>query len=331
MKNAISLTVSKNTSKQATTADPKFSNISLKIDGKIHNLVYKVFEPLHGGNDALIIDQRCHHPATEQNASKVVLITGFVDFARNSIYRKTLQKLGDLSDNPENRIIEAREMEIINVLQVNLLHPMLESIHVLVWDRRTAEYLKSLNLKNSEKLILRVVDSDVGLKEQLLYASECLAGRVVAITNHDNTIGKGWDNKDYIKILKEKDIMYALTRHSTLTEKPEQGSSCMWTQGKENNCDMGGFYTGSHDTFILHAKKWNSNVLTDLNNVTPDKLGMENLFLWFFNTKMHYTILNPCQVLFVHHHHCVPLRGANRPRINVGGKSFTIGYSDKLQ
>ena len=31
-----------------------------------------------------------------------------------------------------------------------------------------------------------------------VYTSECLDGRVIAITNQDNKIGKGWDNKDNI-------------------------------------------------------------------------------------------------------------------------------------
>ena len=31
-----------------------------------------------------------------------------------------------------------------------------------------------------------------------VYTSECLDGRVIAITNQDNTIGKVWDNKDNI-------------------------------------------------------------------------------------------------------------------------------------
>ena len=31
-----------------------------------------------------------------------------------------------------------------------------------------------------------------------VYTSECLDGRVIAITNQDNKIGKVWDNKDNI-------------------------------------------------------------------------------------------------------------------------------------
>ena len=39
---------------------------------------------------------------------------------------------------------------------------------------------------------------DVRLTEQLEYTSECIDGRVIAITNRDNTVGKVWNNKDNI-------------------------------------------------------------------------------------------------------------------------------------
>ena len=304
--------------------------IPLKIDGKIENFTYKLYQPISGGNEAVIVEKGCYKRESQSDANKLELITGFVDL-RNPNYGKIVGNMKDYSDRPAELVIEARHMELMEVLQINLLNPMLENVHVLVWSRDTAEYLKSMNLKNTNKLIIRVVGGDVGLKEQLLYASECLAGKLIAITNQDNTIGIGWDNKDYQRILKEKNMMYALTRHSTLTENPEHGSKCAWNQEKYNNCDGGGVYWGSHDTFVLQARKWNQSLMNELNSVTPDKAGMENLFIWFFATKMHYTVLNPCQVLFVHHHHCVPIRGRNRPRINSGGKSGTAGFTDKLE
>ena len=262
--------------------------------------------------------------------TKIELITGFVDLL-HPYYRKMLGDLKHISDRPANTTMHARHMEVINVLQLNLLHSMIQNVHVVVLSQRIASYLKSLYLKNSEKLIIRVTGKDVGLKEQLEYASECLNGTIVAITNQDNTIGKGWDNKDYIRILKEKKIMYSLTRHSTATEDPKHSSNCTWTQSPYNNCDPGGIYWGSHDTFILQVRRWTSEELDGLTNVTPDKPGMENVFMWHFQTIMGYTILNPCQVLFVHHHHCIPVRALNRQRINTGGKSATVAFTDKLE
>ena len=222
-------------------------------------------------------------------------------------------------------------MEVINVLQINLLHPMINTVNVIVFSRNTTAYLKSLHLRNSHKLVLKAIGKDLGLKEQLEYASECLDGRVIAVTNQDNTIGRGLDNKDYMKILKEKNVMYGLTRHSTAREDATHESKCIWMREPYNNCDSGGIYWGSHDTFIFQVRKSISSQLKELNDVTPDKPGMENVFLLFFNKIMNYKVLNPCKLLFVHHHHCVPIRAMNLIRINGGGRSASVEFSSKLE
>ena len=309
---------------------PGFLAIPIKVKKGVDNFFYKLYPSIEEGNSASIIEEGCQKPNTPSDQSKVVLVTGFIDYTLPK-YRKMLPTLKLISDRPENETIEARHMEVVNVLQINLLHPMLDTVHVIVTSRNTAAYLKSLDLKNSHKLVVKAIGKDVGLKEQLEYASECLEGRVIAITNQDNTIGKGWDNKEYLKILKEKNVMYGLTRHSTATEDPAHGSKCLWMREPYNNCDLGGIYWGSHDTFIFQVRKSISSHLKELDDVTPDKPGMENVFLWFFNKRLNYIVLNPCKVLFVHHHHCVPIRSMNRPRINGGGKSVTVGFSSKLE
>ena len=309
---------------------PTYVDFGIKIEGKVEKFVYKLYQPIKGGNLASIVEEGCAKPNIQPDGSKIVLITGFINLTE-PIYRKTLGDLKHISDEPDTLIIKARHMEVINALQTNLLHAAIESIHVIVFSRDTAVYLKSMNLKNIERLVIRPTGSDVGLKEQLQYASECLAGRLVAITNQDNTIGQGWENPDYKRILNEKNIMYGLTRHSTATEDPNHGSNCTWMQVKYNNCDDGGIYWRSHDTFIFRARKWPSILMEDLTNVTPDKHGMENVVLWFFNTKLNYTILNPCRILFVHHHHCVAIRGLNRPSINFSGRSHTAEFTDRLE
>ena len=168
-----------------------------------------------------------------------------------------------------NEMIEARQMEIVDVLQSNVAHPVIQNIHVIVWDNETAHYLNSLPLQRSDKLILRVIGKDVALTEQLLYASECLPDRVIAITNQDNKIGKGWNNTEYHRILKQHNIIYGITRHSPIK------SNCTWLYG-EFTCDDGVPYIGCHDTFVLRSKRWQRNLLNQITSVTPDKLGMEN-------------------------------------------------------
>ena len=277
-------------------------------------LVYRVLRAMEKYNLATVILSGCKE--TKQATGKIELITGFIDFIRNNAYRRTI---GDVANR--NDVIEARQMEVLDVLQSNLLHPVIERVHMLVWDKETAEYIRSLPLKNSEKLMLRIIGKDVGLKEQFLYASECLSDRIIAISNQDNKIGKGWDNTEYHQILKSKDIMYALTTHSPIE------TNCTWLNDI-GTCSR--WHISTHDTFVLCAKNWNAKIFSELSSITPDMMGMENLLILVFQNKLKYRILNPCKTLYVHHHHCVPVRGANRPRVNTGGRSVWIDFTDRL-
>ena len=276
---------------------------------------FYLYERMDSRNNATILIDSCK--PTEAVPGKIELITGFINPVRNKNYRPTIGGIFNRTD-----VIETRQMEILDVLQDNLLHPVIERVHVLVWENETAEYIGSLKLRNSERLILRIIEKDVGLKEQLVYASECLSDRIVAITNQDNKIGEGWNTIKYHQILKDNDIMYALTRHSPIQ------TSCTWLRGMAT-CD-GDTHIGSHDTFVFRAKNWRPQVFDELNTVTPDKPGMENLFMWYFKNKLRYRIVNPCKTLYVHHHHCIPIRGVNRPRVNTGGKSMSVDFTDQL-
>ena len=283
------------------------------------SFTYKVYKPMHSFNNATFVMEGC---SSRENTDKFVLITGFIDLKSNT-YRRTLGNLADSSEE-NNAKIEARLMEVIDVLQSNLNHTLIDEIHILVRDRETAEYLHSLPLKRSEKLVLRVVNEDVGLKCQLIYAARCLPGQYVAITNQDNKVGKGWD-LPWRKVIGDSSTVYALTRH------PALNSNCT-KYSKHGTCDDGEIYFGSHDTFVVKAmKEWSESTFQELKGISPDLPGMENLFIWFFQTKMKYRVLNPCKLLFVHHHHCVPIRGTNRHRVNSGGRSAVIGFSDNLQ
>ena len=112
-----------------------------------------------------------------------------------------------------------------------------------------------------------------------------------------------------------------LTRHSAL----ESNCTSQWS------CDDGDIYVGSHDTFVLKPlMEWTESTFSELKGISPDLYGMENLLMWFFQTKLDYRVLNPCKILFVHHHHCVPIRGLNRHRVNNNYRSLTVGYSDRL-
>ena len=293
-----------------------FKNIIIRVGKQRGMLVYRVLKAQKKYNLATVVVSGCKE--TKHATGKIELITSFIDFARNNAYMRTIE---DLVNRPD--VIEARQMEVLDVLQGNLLHPVIERVHMLVWEKDTAEYIRSLPLKNSEKLILRVTGKDVGLKEQLLYASECLSNRIIAISNQDNKIGKGWNNTEYHQVLRENNVMYALTRHSPIE------TNCTWLNDI-GTCDYSEWQISTHDTFVLLAKKWKAQVFNEISSITPDMLGMENLFMWFFQNKLKYRILNPCKRLYVHHHHCVPIRGANRPRVNNGDRSVFIDFTDRL-
>ena len=307
---------------------PKFVNFSVKINDKVEHFVYKLYQPVEGGNLALILHKRCQSMKIKPQGNRIELVTWFTNISHPH-YRKILGDLKHISNMTEDVTIQARLMEVVNALQLNLLHDMIETVHVLVWRRETALYLKSLSLRNSERLVIRVIDKEVGFKEQLEYASECLIGRVVAITNQDVTIGKGWDNDEYMRILKEKEIMYGLTSHSTANLN--HGFNCTWTHKPLNNCGSGGDYRKSHDTFILHVRNWTSHRLEEMTDFTPSKIGMEKLFMWYFNSRLNFTMLNPCKILFVHHHHCVPIRSIKAPGVIYGERSSQMEFADNLE
>lgn len=311
------------TVRDETTSDEsaeRFRSLIIPVRNEMTEFRYKVYMPQKFGNKATVVSKGCRE--TAQVPGKIEWITSFIDFFRNKKYRQGIGGLAKDNDG-NNALIYARQMEVIDVLQSNLLNHVIEIVHMLVWNIETAEYLKSLPLKNSHKLVLRVVGRDVGLKEQFEYASECLQNRIIAISNQDNKLGKGWDNEEYHRILNEGDIMYALTRHA-----PEN-STCTWNNWQGTTCDDGMSYYGSHDTFVLRAKTWHADLFTEIGRVTPNMVGMETLLIWVFKNKLNYRILNPCKILFVHHHHCVAIRSVYRPRVDIG-KSTLVGFTDKF-
>eukprot|EP00795_Rhopilema_esculentum_P007694 gene7694-13520_t len=252
------------------------NTITVKYDKRNIFFTYKVYKPMQSNNKATIIMKGC---PSRRNIANFALVTGFIDL-RSKTYRKTLGELAE--ETEENNLkIDARHMEIIDVLQHNLNHKFIDEVHVLVRDRETAEYLHSLPLQRSEELFISVVNEEVGLTSQLLYAARCLTDHLVAITNQDNKLGKGWDLPWY-EVIRDTRTMYALTRHSPL----ESNCTSQW------NCDDGGIYVGSHDTFVLKPlKEWTESTFSELKGISPDLYGMENLLMWFLQTKLGYRIL----------------------------------------
>ena len=261
--------------------------------------------------------------------NNITVLTNFILYKNES--RQNI--FGIKSDVVRNKMINARTMEVVDVLSQNLNHNHIAEIHVLVEDQRTGDYLRRLGLKNASKLTISVIADTVTMKAQLEYAGNFLLDRVIAICHQDSLFGEGWQNLRP-DILKQNKIMYALTRHT------EEDSKCS-SRSPSANCDPGYPYLGSHDVFLYHVKeRFPEAALKLLDNVTPNLYGMENLLIWMFRQKLGYIVLNPCRILFVHHQHCVAIREKGRRRVDTaltkGVAPFTIslvpsGWKEVLQ
>ena len=276
---------------------------------------------LNGTNQARISSEK--EPATRDVARKddcglFHIVTTFVPFDNKDI-RSNLVVNGK---PPTDGQIAARMAEITGCLQKNLKNTMIAFVHVLVFRNETITYLRSLNLENSQKLIIHKTNESTTMLQKLVYASKYLQGKTVIICHQDNFIGEGWEQVNH-NILKRERLMYALTRHPS-------PSKCEATM-EAANCGKGFRYVGSHDAFVFYVNAFlTREKLVEL-NVTPNINGMENVLIWIFETKLNYKVLNPCRVLIVYHIHCISIRDKGRRRINVGGKSGTAQFTDKLQ
>ena len=258
-----------------------------------------------------------------QNSSRgkhVILITNFVDF-RHRNYRQNLRFEG--RDPPSANQLEERMAEITTTLQSNLKHPIIASAHIMVGEWESVQFLRSLDLVNRGKILIQFVNETVTMNMQLLYAIRCLKGNIVSISHQDNMFGAGWNQLEP-DILKERKIMYALTRHSAFN------SSCK--DAKRYTCDDDSIgYVGSHDTFVFYVRNIAADQLKPLDSVTPNLNGMENVLMWLFRDVLGYTLVNPCKTLFIHHQHCVPKREKYRPRVNTKNTTAHSGFTDKLK
>ena len=199
---------------------------------------------------------------------------------------------------------------------------MIAFVHVLVFRNETITYLRSLNLENSQNLIIHKTNESTTMLQKFAYASKYLQGKTVIICHQDNFIGEEWEQVSH-NILKRKRLMYALTRHPS-------PSKCKATM-EAANCGKGFRYMGSHDAFVFYVNgPLPLHELVEL-NVTPNLYGMENILIWIFETKLNYKVLNPCKVLIVYHIHCISIRDKGRRRINVKGRTGRVQFTDKLQ
>lgn len=89
---------------------------------------------------------------------------------------------------------------------------------------------------------------------------------------------------------------------------------------------------GSHDVFAYHVKDIFTQDILKILDIEQNKFGLENYFIWVFQNKLKFKVLNPCLTLYTHHQHCVPLRAKSttRKRMNNGTTTGLAGFTDKL-
>ena len=245
------------------------------------------------------------------------VVTNFVPFNSEDL-RKNLRINDKL---PTDQQVEARMAEVLECLQRNLNNSLIAFVHVLAFHEEAITYLQSLELRNSQKLVIHKNDRWPTMLDQIMYASNYLQGKIAVISHQDNYLGEGWDKVDGT-VLKKERLMYALTRHPSPSKCKETVNSA--------HCEEG-FFMGSHDVFVFYVNGIiDSQELVEM-DVTPNIFGMENRLLWIFQSKLKYRILNPCKVLVVHHNHCVGMRETGRKRIYDGAKFLMVSFTDKLQ
>ena len=87
-------------------------------------------------------------------------------------------------------------------------------------------------------------------------------------------------------------------------------------------------YRGSHDAFLFHlTEPFPESALEELDFLYPS-LGMDNVIIWMFETRLNYSVLNPCSILKEFHLHCTALRNYNKTErvnndVNTGLSPFT--------
>ena len=201
---------------------------------------------------------------------------------------------------------------------------MIANVHVLVFGEETITYLDSLKLANSHKLRLHSNGKWPTILDQLMYASKYLQGKMVVMCHQDNYIGKGWEKVNHTLLMRKR-LMYALTRHPAPSMCPGSATSF--------NCRENNTYVGSHDAFVFYVRRpIDRKAFIEL-DVTPNLNLMENALMWIFKKRLHYTILNPCKVLIVHHMHCIAIREAKRKNIKAykKGMYLRVPFTDQLQ
>ena len=222
--------------------------------------------------------------------------------------------------NASNKALRERENEYITVLQKNLNHDYVGRIHVLTTNAtKFRQRIEDLELSNMSKLLIVELKGIRMTRDVFDYISQKLVGVDVMFLNSDIYLGSGFDCVDPA-VMRENKIMYALTRRAQREVMCWESDFCVEMK-----------YIGSHDVFLFHlTEPIPQSALEHLHFLHPS-LGMENIIIWIFKTKLKYCVLNPCSILEVFHLHCSGLRNYHhRNRVSNGSNTGMSEFTKTL-
>ena len=209
-----------------------------------------------------------------------------------------------------------REQEHSTVLQRNLNHSLITTVHIMTGDKvGMEEYLRGLDLPNRHKLVVVESEEWDTMRGVFQYISDNLADKDVMYANGDIYLGNGFEKVD-ASALSKRHIFYALTRLG------KQEEACKM----EDFCGGDLQYIGAHDAFLFHLKEpIPEEALKELEFKIWD-YGAENVLIGVFNKLLHYCTLNPCKILEIYHLHCSGARRLDRVRINNKNKFSALAH-----
>eukprot|EP00111_Clytia_hemisphaerica_P022970 TCONS_00067606-protein len=305
---------------QVADDQPRMRIKRIEKDGNHGNfLQFELIETLPTGqrNKARFRDSLHCVPICE-DSDKIVLLTHLIslkDHLRSLKLKRTVPRMAD---------VNLRWMELLNTLQRNLNHPQIKTIVLLTESRSVAEYVLTLDLDNSHKLLIQNINKELSTPDAFDHTTKCFQGQTVAIVNQDIIFGDGWQNLDY-EYLKTHRHAYALTRHHSLLNPECIGNPSLGICMKE--------YGNAHDGFVLHVKeRIHKTQFISLEKHLYNIRGMENVVIWVLRNKLGYKVSNPCSLLHLHHEHCISIRNTLGFHKKFGNESVwaTAPFTDTL-
>ncbi|ESO95797.1 hypothetical protein LOTGIDRAFT_160344 [Lottia gigantea] len=217
-----------------------------------------------------------------------------------------------------------RMEEYMTCLKFTLNHRFISRVHLLYDQPSIVRYIISrLDHSIRNKITFQLVKDAVISLTAFEYVFSNLQGRLVMMMQADNYPGDGFNLVDK-NLLREKKLMYALTRHGQLE------SACDMRKEKSSNTCAKGKYHGSHDGYIFVPNGNLPTNATKIMNVKSYKFGIDNLIIWMFKNVLNYKVLNPCKIIHIFHVHCSGVRNRDNIKRVSKGRHGLQPPTDKL-